>query len=315
MTRTKQTPASSASPVDRAERDEERRVDEQVGLGVEVAAEGGDAARGPGELAVGVVEQRLQLQEDRREQELAAAELDRGEQADARAGDDDGRRRHPERQEREHEQVGERAEDELGGELEGGSLLARCREDRPSRGIGRHRARRRAPQNGDWPRLGDQRVERAEVELARRGAAERHDRAGGDQVVEDQQLHDGERVGAVEVGADRELAEALLAQVAGEVHLLPDRLLDRVRALVRDLPGHVELHGPGPLGQDDPVVVRLADDAGQVGVGQRVAEGELAVEVLLVLVGRPAGRRRRCRRGGAAAGCSAPSRARAGRAR
>ena len=35
-----------------------------------------------------------------------------------------------------------------------------------------------------------------------------------------------ERVGAVEVGADRELAEPLLLQVAGEVHPLPDRLLD-----------------------------------------------------------------------------------------
>src|SRR5206468_6451033 len=45
-----------------AERDEEHRVDEQVGLGVEVAAEHGDATRRASELAVGVVEHRLQLQ-------------------------------------------------------------------------------------------------------------------------------------------------------------------------------------------------------------------------------------------------------------
>ena len=193
-----------------------------------------------------------------------------------------------ERQEREHEQVGERAEDELGGELE--ARVAACassRGRRPSRGIGRHRARRRAPQNGDWPRFGDQRVERAEVELARRGAAERHDRAGGDHVVEDQQLDDGERVGAVEVGADRELARAAPRAGGGRSASSP-RSTPRSRgALVRDLPGHVQLHGAGPLGQDDPVAARLADDARQVGVRQRVAEGELAVEMLLVLaVGR-----------------------------
>jgi hypothetical protein len=34
-------------------------------------------------------------------------------------------------------------------------------------------------------------------------------------VVEDQQLGEGQRVRAVQVGADRELAEPLLAQVAG----------------------------------------------------------------------------------------------------
>ena len=56
---------------------------------------------------------------------------------------------------------------------------------------------------------------------------------------------------------------------------------------MRDLPGYVELLGACLLGQDDPVLVRLADDTRQVGMRQGVAEGELAVEVLLVLaVGR-----------------------------
>ena len=50
-----------------------------------------------------------------------------------------------------------------------------------------------------------------------------------DQVIEHQQLHDRQRVAAVQAGADRELAQPLRAQVAGEVHVLPDPLLELER--------------------------------------------------------------------------------------
>ena len=47
-------------------------VNQQVGLGVEVATKNRDAACQAGQLAVGVVEHRLQLQQDRRHEQIAA---------------------------------------------------------------------------------------------------------------------------------------------------------------------------------------------------------------------------------------------------
>ena len=73
-------------------------VDEQVGLGVEVATERGDAAGEARELAVGVVEHRLELQEQRGGEERAAGRRDGGAEAGGGAGENDGGRRHTQRQ-------------------------------------------------------------------------------------------------------------------------------------------------------------------------------------------------------------------------
>ena len=107
------------------ERGEDRGVHEQVGLGVEVAAEGGDAARQARELPVRVVEHRLQLQEQRRRDvtvrgrsPTAAAKPTR------RPGEHDRRRRHAQRQERPRDEVRRRSEDELAQELEAAPRLA-----------------------------------------------------------------------------------------------------------------------------------------------------------------------------------------------
>src|SRR5947199_207925 len=59
-----------------AEPCEERSVDEQVALGVEIAAERGDAIGEPCELAVRVVEHGLRLHEQRRDHQMPACELD-----------------------------------------------------------------------------------------------------------------------------------------------------------------------------------------------------------------------------------------------
>src|SRR5438477_5031910 len=88
----------------------------------------------------------------------------------------------------------------------------------------------------EWDGLGarDHLGESRAVHVARRAVAARDRSACADEVVEDQELHDCERVGAVQLGADRELAEALLPEVPREVHALPDRLFDPLSALVAD---------------------------------------------------------------------------------
>ena len=100
-----------------ADRGEQRGVDDEVDLGVEIAAEGGRSARQARELAVGVVEERLQLDEQRREQERAARELDRARDARGSGGDDDSGRRHAQPREDEHERVRERPEHRFAHEL------------------------------------------------------------------------------------------------------------------------------------------------------------------------------------------------------
>ena len=107
-------------------------------------------------------------------------------------------------------------------------------------------------------------------------AAERHARGRGEEGVEDQQLDQRQRLRAMQVGADRELPEPLLAQVAREVHLLPDRLLDRCCAFVREAARDVQLGPAGCLGERDPVVVvevrrRVADETA-VGEGGSARE-------------------------------------------
>ena len=55
----------------RAERCEQGSVDEQVGFGIEVAAEHGLAPRETGKLPVGIVQHGLHLEQDRGENEVA----------------------------------------------------------------------------------------------------------------------------------------------------------------------------------------------------------------------------------------------------
>ena len=64
-------------PGDVRERDEERRVHDEVGSRVEIPPGERDAARRARELPVAVVEQRLQLQEQCRGDELTASECER----------------------------------------------------------------------------------------------------------------------------------------------------------------------------------------------------------------------------------------------
>ena len=111
-----------------AHRCEERRVHEQIELGVEVAAENGDAAGEAGELAVGVVEQRLELDEPRREHEGATRKLDRPRKSGDPGRDDDDGGRHAQPREDEHERVGERPEDRLAHDLVAVPPLPRARE-------------------------------------------------------------------------------------------------------------------------------------------------------------------------------------------
>jgi hypothetical protein len=103
-------------------------------------------------------------------------------------------------------------------------------------------------------------------------------------VVEDEQLHQGQGLGAAQVGGHRELAQPPCAEVGGEVHPRPDRLFD----------------GPGLGGLDPPrdpqdaLAVALSqrqavgpavDEGGEVGMRQPVAQGQLGVEVVVVAVG------------------------------
>ena len=90
---------------------EQRGVDEQVELGVEVAAEGRDPSREARELAVGVVEHRLQLDEQRGDDEVASRQLDGRRDARRTRRGRDERRRHAQRQQREHDEVRERTVD------------------------------------------------------------------------------------------------------------------------------------------------------------------------------------------------------------
>src|SRR5581483_9515605 len=77
-----------------AERREQGGVHEEVDLGVEVAAERARPSREARELAVRVVEERLQLDEKRGGEQGAAPELDGARESRGARGEDDSRRRH-----------------------------------------------------------------------------------------------------------------------------------------------------------------------------------------------------------------------------
>ena len=118
-----------------------------------------------------------------------------------------------------------------------------------------------------------------------------------DEVVEDQQLDQRERLGAVEIGADRELAETLGAQVAREVQAVPDHLLDLLGALRLEPPGMRSRRSPSRCSS----VIgfsRLAveDRRRSLGAARRRA-GRARVEVSRRRCLPWAGTRRRCRRG------------------
>ena len=96
-----------------AERSEERSVHNEIGLRVEVPAREGRPARRSRKAAVGVVEERLELKQDRCEYELAAHERERSAQAGRRICEHDRGCRDPRSQKQRHERVGERAKEEL----------------------------------------------------------------------------------------------------------------------------------------------------------------------------------------------------------
>ena len=102
---------------DPTERREERGVDEQVELRVEVAPERRDAPREPRELTVGVVEDGLQLHEERREQKPPLRELDRRDDACRTRRGRNERRRHPKGHQRQHDEMRERPEQPLADDL------------------------------------------------------------------------------------------------------------------------------------------------------------------------------------------------------
>jgi hypothetical protein len=102
----------------------------EVGLGVEIATENRHLAARTRELAVGVVEHRLQLEEKRARDQVAARELDRRRDARRGPGRDDERRRDAKRQEDEHDEMRDRSEDVFTDELDRGLRLARPLEER-----------------------------------------------------------------------------------------------------------------------------------------------------------------------------------------
>ena len=100
-----------------------------------------------------------------------------------------------------------------------------------------------------------------------------------DQVVEQQGLDQGQRLGAVQLRADRELPEPLGAQVTGVVHPAPDRVLEpggEVRISLAGDPEERLVLAPGqrravPVGQQEGREVR---------VPQRVAKDQIAAPLL-----------------------------------
>ncbi len=100
-----------------ADRGEERGVDEQVDLRVEVPPERARAAGEARELAVGVVEERLELDENRCRDERAAADLHCARDACGSGRENDRGRRHAQPREDDDERMRERPEHRLAEEL------------------------------------------------------------------------------------------------------------------------------------------------------------------------------------------------------
>ena len=98
---------------DIAERREQSRVDDEVGESVEIPAHERDPAGGARELSVQVVEERLQLQEHRRGDQVASGEGERGDEPGCRIREHDGGRRHLRPPKQRHEEVRQRPKDRL----------------------------------------------------------------------------------------------------------------------------------------------------------------------------------------------------------
>ena len=127
-------------PGDVTESGEDGCVHDEVGLRVQVAAGECHAPGDACELAVRVVQQRLQLQEQRGGEQLPAGQSQRGDEPGDRVGEDDGRRCDSGSRENRHEQVRERPEDDRENELAPGPsrLCRRCRCARDVLGRDRH---------------------------------------------------------------------------------------------------------------------------------------------------------------------------------
>ena len=106
---------------------EDGRVHDEVGLRVQVAAGEGDAPGDACELAVRVVQQRLQLQQQRGGEQLTAGQSQRGDEPGDRVREDNGCRRNPGSHENRHEQIRERSEDDFENELAPGPSRLRRR--------------------------------------------------------------------------------------------------------------------------------------------------------------------------------------------
>ena len=116
-------------PGDMAESSENEGVHDEVGFRIQVATGERDAPCNACELAVRVVQQRLQLQKQRSREQLPTGQSQRSDEPRDRVGEDDGRRRDSGSRQHRHKQVGERPEDALENELAPGpsQLRRRCR--------------------------------------------------------------------------------------------------------------------------------------------------------------------------------------------
>src|SRR3990170_41892 len=104
-------------PRNRAESGEERCVHDEIGLGVEVPARERHTAGHASELAVRIVEQRLQLQEQRGENGLPARKRESRSEAGCCIGEQDGRWGNRDPMEPRHERVRHGLEGELEDDL------------------------------------------------------------------------------------------------------------------------------------------------------------------------------------------------------
>jgi hypothetical protein len=100
-------------------------------------------------------------------------------------------------------------------------------------------------------------------------------------VIEDQELDERERLRPVKLRPDGELAQALRAQVRGEVEAVPDGLLQLGGPLPVDVAGDPQVAIGSLLDNGDPPAA-VADERGEIRMGETLAEHELSVEVLRV---------------------------------
>src|SRR5258707_1465837 len=102
---------------------------------------------------------------------------------------------------------------------------------------------------------------------ARAGSAEGNARRRREKMVENEHLDQGQRLGAMKLRADRELAEPLGAQVAREMQVLPDRGLDLGAERRVEVARYEQVHLVVVLVEPDPVPPAPAvDHRAQVGM-------------------------------------------------